>query len=182
MLLDIMMPVKSGYEVCVEVRKHDATLPILFLTAKSAEEDVVLGLGLGADDFIAKPLRIRELLARITTALRRTRGDAAPAPASQHATFAIGKSTIDTRRFLVTAEDGVAQPLTIRELGLLKAFAEHPGEVLSRDWLLDEVWGLDYAGGTRTLDQHIVQVRRKLGEAGDLIETVRGAGYRLRNG
>ena len=181
LLLDIMMPVKSGYEVCVEVRKHDAALPILFLTAKSAEEDVVLGLGLGADDFIAKPLRIRELLARISTALRRTKTESAPAPASHSAAFTIGKSTVDTLRFIVTTEDGVAQPLTVRELGLLKAFAAHHGEVLSRDTLLDEVWGMDYAGGTRTLDQHIVQVRRKLGASGNLIETVRGAGYRLRD-
>lgn len=189
MLLDIMMPVKSGYDVCVDVRRHDRSTPIIFLTAKSSEEDIVLGLGLGADDFIAKPLRIRELLARVATALRRssdagTAKDAAPASEEITAkqldcTFAIGSAVVDERRYLVTAPGNVAQALTIRELGLLKMFAAHRGEVLSRAELLETVWGMDYGGGTRTLDQHIVQIRRKLGEDGVRIETIRGVGYRL---
>ncbi len=177
LILDVMMPGKSGFDVCVEVRRSDPTVPIIFLTAKTSEADVVIGLGLGADDFIPKPFRIRELLARVSAALRRGQLAAATAPSDM---FTIGSARIDARRFLVSTGEPPDQPLTVRELGLLKEFAAHPGEVLSRDTLLDEVWGMDYAGGTRTLDQHIVQVRRKLGPSGDLIETVRGVGYRLR--
>ena len=177
LILDVMMPGKSGFDVCVEVRRSDPTVPIIFLTAKTSEADVVIGLGLGADDFIPKPFRIRELLARVSAALRRGRLAAATAPSD---VFMIGSARIDARRFLVVTDEPPDQPLTIRELGLLKEFAEHPGEVLSRDALLDKVWGVNYAGGTRTLDQHIVQIRRKLGKSGDLIETVRGVGYRLR--
>ena len=177
LVLDVMMPGKSGFDVCVEVRRSDPSVPIIFLTAKTSEADVVIGLGLGADDFIPKPFRIRELLARVSAALRRGRLTATTEPSDM---FTIGSARIDARRFLVSTGEPPDQPLTIRELGLLKEFAAHPGEVLSRDTLLDEVWGMDYAGGTRTLDQHIVQVRRKLGASGDLIETVRGVGYRLR--
>lgn len=179
LLLDVMMPRKSGYDVCVEVRKQDAATPILFLTAKSSEEDVVLGLGLGADDFIAKPFKIRELLARISSALRRSAAPNEKGSAMAGEVFNIGDATIDTRRFIVSSEEG-EQPLTMRELGLLRELAEHPGEVLSRNDIIDSVWGMNYSGGTRTLDQHIVQVRRKLGKkAGGLIETVRSVGYRL---
>jgi DNA-binding response OmpR family regulator len=177
LILDVMMPGKSGFDVCVEVRRSDPTVPIIFLTAKTSEADVVIGLGLGADDFIPKPFRIRELLARVSAALRRGQLAATTAPSD---VFTIGSARIDARRFLVSTGEPPDQPLTVRELGLLKEFAAHPGEVLSRDTLLDEVWGMDYAGGTRTLDQHIVQVRRKLGKSGDLIETIRGVGYRLR--
>lgn len=177
LILDVMMPGKSGFDVCVEVRRSDPTVPIIFLTAKTSEADVVIGLGLGADDFIPKPFRIRELLARVSAALRRGQLAATTAPSD---VFTIGSARIDARRFLVSTGEPPDQPLTVRELGLLKEFAAHPGEVLSRDTLLDEVWGMDYAGGTRTLDQHIVQIRRKLGPSGDLIETVRGVGYRLR--
>ena len=177
LILDVMMPGKSGFDVCVEVRRSDPTVPIIFLTAKTSEADVVIGLGLGADDFIPKPFRIRELLARVSAALRRGQLAATTAPSD---VFTIGTARIDARRFLVSTGEPPDQPLTVRELGLLKEFAAHPGEVLSRDTLLDEVWGMDYAGGTRTLDQHIVQVRRKLGPSGDLIETIRGVGYRLR--
>ena len=177
LILDVMMPGKSGFDVCVEVRRSDPTVPIIFLTAKTSEADVVIGLGLGADDFIPKPFRIRELLARVSAALRRGQLAATTAPSDM---FTIGSARIDARRFLVSTGEPPDQPLTVRELGLLKEFAAHPGEVLSRDNLLDEVWGMDYAGGTRTLDQHIVQVRRKLGPSGNLIETIRGVGYRLR--
>ena len=177
LILDVMMPGKSGFDVCVEVRRSDPTVPIIFLTAKTSEADVVIGLGLGADDFIPKPFRIRELLARVSAALRRGQLAATTAPSD---VFTIGSARIDARRFLVSTGESPDQPLTVRELGLLKEFAAHPGEVLSRDTLLDEVWGMDYAGGTRTLDQHIVQVRRKLGPSGNLIETIRGIGYRFR--
>ncbi len=182
MVLDIMMPVKSGYDVCMEVRRKGDSVPIIFLTAKSSEEDVVLGLGLGADDFIPKPLRIKEFLARIAVLFKWTkRMGSGSSGQSRGDVLTIGTAKIDTKRFLVSVEGQPDQPLTIRELGLLREFAEHPGEVLSRADLLESVWGLEYSGTTRTLDQHVVQVRRKLGPSGDLIETVRGAGYRLRN-
>ena len=178
LLLDVMMPGKSGYDVCTEVRRSDPNVPILFLTAKTSEADCVIGLGLGADDFIAKPFRIRELLARVAAALRRA--NAAPRPSNGDGTFRIGDAFIDANRFLVRVPDEPEQTLTVRELGLLKTFAAHPGQVLTRDALLDAVWGEDYFAASRTLDQHILQIRRKLGASGVRIETIRGAGYRLR--
>ncbi len=130
LLLDVMMPRKSGFDVCAEVRRTDAAVPILFLTAKAGEADQVLGLGLGADDYIAKPFRIRVLLARVAAALRR----AAAAPAAAGAdSFAIGTARIDARRFLLDPGDGSpAQSLSARELGLLRAFASHPTSCSTR--------------------------------------------------
>lgn len=177
LLLDVMMPGKSGYDVCTEVRRSDPHVPIIFLTAKSSESDCVIGLGIGADDFIAKPFRIRELLARVAAAIRRA--NAAPRRPDGVGTFRIGDARIDANRFLIHAPGEPEQALTVRELGLLKVFAAHPGEVLTRDALLDAVWGEDYFAASRTLDQHIVQIRRKLGSSGGRIETIRGAGYRL---
>lgn len=178
LLLDVMMPEKSGYDVCAEVRRSDPTIPILFLTAKTSEADCVIGLGLGADDFIAKPFRMRELLARVAAALRRV--DVATHPSAEN-TFRIGDAIIDANRFLIRTPGEPEQALTVRELGLLKTLAAHPGQVLSRDALLDAVWGKDYFAASRTLDQHILQIRRKLGSSGARIETIRGAGYRLRD-
>lgn len=177
LLLDVMMPGKSGYDVCAEVRRGDPHVPILFLTAKTSEADCVIGLGLGADDFIAKPFRIRELLARVSAALRRA--SATSQTSGGDGTFRIGDATIDAARFLVHAPGEPEQALTVRELGLLKTFAANPGKVLTRDALLDAVWGKDYFAASRTLDQHILQIRRKLGASGVRIETIRGAGYRL---
>ena len=179
MILDVMMPKKSGYDVCAEIRHNDDLLPVMFLTAKSTEEDVLLGLGLGADDFIAKPVRLDVLLARIAVILKWTKR-VGPATA-QSDTFKIGDALIDATRFTVRRNGEPDLSITIRELGLLRTFAAHPGEVLSRDALLDAVWGENYFASSRTLDQHIVQIRRKLGESGNLIETVRGIGYRLQN-
>ena len=178
LILDVMMPKKSGYDVCAEIRRNDDLLPVMFLTAKSTEEDVLLGLGLGADDFIAKPVRLDVLLARIAVILKWTKR-VGPATA-QSDTFKIGDALIDATRFTVRRNDEPDTSLTIHELGLLRTFAAHPGEVLSRDALLDAVWGENYFTSSRTLDQHIVQIRRKLGESGNLIETVRGIGYCLR--
>ena len=174
-VLDVMMPLKSGYDVCREVRSVDADVPILFLTAKAEEEDVVLGLGLGADDFISKPFRMGELLARIAAALRRAAKNGNIRP---EGVFFIGKAKIDVKKFIVEA-DGVSHILTARELDLLRELAAHCGEVVSRADLIDEVWGLDYDGGTRTVDQHVMQVRKKLGSSGDRIESIRGIGYRV---
>ena len=177
-ILDVMMPKKSGYDVCTEIRRNDDLVPVVFLTAKSSEEDVVLGLGLGADDFIAKPVRLNVLLARLAVIMKWTKRTGKTA--AQKDVFAIGDARIDATRFTVSTPGEPDLPLTIREIGLLRTFAAHPGEVLSRDALLDAVWGENYFTSSRTLDQHIVQIRRKLGAAGNLIETVRGTGYRLR--
>jgi len=179
-ILDVMMPKKSGYDVCTEIRRNDDLVPVVFLTAKSSEEDIVLGLGLGADDFIAKPVRLDVLFARLSVIMKWTKRTGTTA--AQKDTFAIGNAQIDATRFTVQTPNETALPLTIRELGLLRTFAAHPGEVLSRDALLDAVWGENYYASSRTLDQHIVQIRRKLGPSGNLIETVRGTGYRLRDG
>ena len=174
-VLDVMMPRKSGYDVCREIRASDADVPILFLTAKAEEEDVVLGLGLGADDFISKPFRMGELLARISAAIRRAAKNGA---VRVDGVFFIGKAKIDAKKFIAEA-DGVSHILTARELDLLKELVAHRGEVVSRADLLDKVWGLDYDGGTRTVDQHILQARKKLGSSGDMIESIRGIGYRV---
>ena len=179
MILDVMMPKKSGYDVCTEIRRNDDLVPVVFLTAKASDEDVVLGLGLGADDFIAKPVRLDVLFARLAVIMKWTKRTDDTAP--QKDIFAIGDAKIDATRFTVSTPGEVDLPLTIRELGLLRTFAAHPGEVLSRDALLDAVWGETYVASSRTLDQHIVQIRRKLGPSGNLIETVRGTGYRLRD-
>ena len=178
LLLDVMMPGKSGYDVCAEVRRTDPHVPILFLTAKTSESDCVIGLGLGADDFIAKPFRIRELLARVSAALRRS--SIAHRQADGDGTFRIGDAIIDANRFLIHVQGEPEQALTVRELGLLKTFAANPGKVMTRDALLDAVWGVDYFAASRTLDQHILQIRRKLGASGAYIETIRGIGYRLK--
>ena len=177
-MLDVMMPRKSGYDVCAEIRRNDDIVPVVFLTAKSSEEDEVLGLGLGADDFIAKPVHLNVLFARLAVIMKWTKRTGSAAP--QKDVFAIGDARIDATRFTVGTPGEMDMPLTIRELGLLRTFAAHPGEVLSRDALLDAVWGENYFASSRTLDQHIVQIRRKLGRSGALIETMRGTGYRLR--
>ena len=176
-LLDIMMPGKSGYDVCREIRATDAATPVIMLTAKGEEIDKVLGLGLGADDYVTKPFGIRELLARVAAALRRAQaveanGGAAPAE------FAFGAVNVDARRYCVHGESGDVA-LSDKELKLLTFFHAHPEEVLSRDALLNAVWGVSYFGSTRTLDQHIAQLRKKLGEPSP-IETVHGVGYRYR--
>ena len=177
-LLDISLADGDGFAVCARAKERG--IPVIFLTASGEENSVVRGLDLGADDYIAKPFRIRVLLARVAAALRRVA--AAPAAAGADS-FAIGTARIDARRFLLDPGDGSpAQSLSARELGLLRAFAAHPGEVLSRDELLNEVWGVDYVGGPRTLDQHVLQIRRKLGPSADRIETVHRAGYRYRAG
>lgn len=177
-LLDIMMPRKSGYEVCREIRAADAATPVIMLTAKGEEIDKVLGLSLGADDYVTKPFGIRELLARVAAVLRRTAAHAV-AEAGPCGTFEFGGLRVDSRRYCIS--DGTTEhALSDRELKLLICFNGHPGEVLSRDKLLNDVWGLEYYGNTRTLDQHIAQLRKKLGDPSP-IETVHGVGYRYVN-
>jgi DNA-binding response OmpR family regulator len=176
-LLDIMLPGKSGYDICKELRRRRLSVLILMLTAKGQEIEKVVGLELGADDYLTKPFGVRELVARIKALLRRA-GAVQPGPA---APFKIGESLIDPKT-LTLSRGTVRERLTARELHLLRIFHESPEQVLSRDRLLSEVWGYKYYGTTRTLDQVIVQLRKKLGESGEpkLLLTVHGIGYRLR--
>lgn len=176
-ILDIMMPKKSGYDVCRAIRSKDLQTPLIMLTAKGEEIDKVLGLGLGADDYITKPFSTRELVARISAVLRRC-AVAVEVPAEVKGVFKIGKAEIDPKRYEVKTKEGV-EPLSDKEMKLLQYFHQHPGEVLSRDALLNAVWGIDYFGNTRTLDQHVALIRKKLGASADAIQTVHGVGYRL---
>jgi DNA-binding response OmpR family regulator len=175
--LDIMMPQVDGFEVCRRVRAKDAQVPILFLSAKGEEVDVVVGLELGADDFVRKPFGKRELLARIRAGLRRSQ-----ARQRERRSFGIGDLTVWPRE-LRAERQGREIQLSPREAGILEVLHEHAGEVVTRDTLLNRCWGLDYFPESRTLDQHIAKLRKTLGddaEAPEIIETVRGAGYRCR--
>ncbi|HEY8932515.1 MAG TPA: response regulator transcription factor [Rariglobus sp.] len=180
-ILDVMMPKASGYDVCRELREGRARTPVLFLTAKGEEIDKVVGLKLGADDYVTKPFGVQELLARVEALLRRSRTttrseDTAGVPPL----FMLGKAQIDRRAFVVSL-GGRTEGITAREMKLAEVFAAHPGEVLTRDALLNAVWGVDYFGTTRTLDQHVAQLRKKIEVVPDtpvFLLTVHGVGYR----
>ena len=176
--LDIMMPGRSGYDLCRKIREKDKTVPLLFISAKAEELDKVLGLELGADDFIVKPFGAREVVARIRAVLRRfERSTAAPEPAGTVWTF--GPWTIDSLTMRATSADRVLD-LTSREVQLLDLFVRHRGRVLSRVRILQLLWGWEEAPRTRTLDQHIAVLRKKLGDKNQsLIQTVQGVGYRF---
>jgi DNA-binding response OmpR family regulator len=179
-VLDVMLPGLTGYDICKELRAKKVATPILMLTAKSQEIDKVVGLDLGADDYVTKPFGVRELLARIQALLRRGRNSDSGGN-DDGASFQIGEATIDPRTFQLTRRKTVEE-LTARELKLLQIFHAHPGEVLSRDRLLNEAWGHSYYGTTRTLDQVIVQLRKKLGDNGGEpkhLLTIHGVGYKL---
>ena len=174
LILDVMMPKMSGLEVCKAIRAFDRTLPILMLTARSKDEDLIAGLGAGADDYVTKPFALNVLLARIAALRRRTdaaecRGDAD-----------LGSFRLDARKMAIVFANGQEALLSAREYALLKLLADHRGEVLRRDDILNRIWGLTFYGNTRTLDQHIALLRRKLGSCSDCIETVRNVGYRLK--
>ncbi len=179
LLLDVMLPGMSGFEICKALREARNLVPILMLTAKGQEIDKVVGLELGADDYVTKPFGVRELLARILALLRRTQPEFNNRSSDE--TFVIGKAVIDPKKFQIRRGKAVDE-LSAKELNLLKLFYDHPGEVLARDNLLTEVWGYHYYGTTRTLDQCIVQLRKKLGDDGHQprhLLTVHGVGYRL---
>jgi DNA-binding response OmpR family regulator len=180
-LLDVMLPGLSGFDVCKTLRKKGINTPILMLTAKSQEIDKVIGLELGADDYLTKPFGVRELIARVHALLRRSGADKTAQQTASEARFKIGRCEIDPTRFQLRCGKNVHE-LTARELKLLQCFHSNAGLVLSRDRLLNEVWGQDYYGTTRTLDQVIVQLRKKLGESADgaaHLITVHGVGYKL---
>jgi DNA-binding response OmpR family regulator len=179
-VLDVMLPGLSGYDVCKQLRSKKISTPILMLTAKGQEIDKVVGLDLGADDYVTKPFGVRELLARIQALLRRAAKPIAEDPVAE-APFQIGPAQIDPKTFQLKRGRQIEE-LTAKELKLLQLFHAHPGEVFSRDRLLNEVWGYNYFGTTRTLDQVVVQLRKKLGDnSGDpkYLLTVHGVGYKL---
>ena len=172
-LLDIMLPGMDGIEILKKIRSTPATvnIPVILASAKGTEYDKVVGLDLGADDYLAKPFGMMEMVSRIRAVLRRC-GSTNEKP------LRLGLLKIDLASHTVTA-DGVRVELTLKEFELLKLFMEHPGRVFSRDQLLERVWSTDYMGETRTVDVHIGTLRTKLGTCGDYIRTVRGVGYRM---
>ncbi len=180
LLLDIMMPEKNGYDVLREIRSKNNQVPVIMLTAKGEEIDKVVGLELGADDYITKPFGIHELLARISAVLRRSSITSQKEIDKEDLKKLFGGHSIDLKRYKLVKDD-VELDLSDREIKLIKIFHNHPGEVLSRDFLLDQVWGINYPGTTRTLDQHIAQLRKKIEDRPaepKVITTVHGIGYR----
>jgi DNA-binding response OmpR family regulator len=179
MILDIMLPGKSGFDICREARAGHFDLPILMLTAKGQEIDKVLGLELGADDYVTKPFGVRELLARVHALLRRTGASPADVAPSAPSRIAFGDVVIDVAA-MRGSRAGEKFDLSSRELKVLAILFRRAGEVVSRNQLLDEVWGIEYFGTTRTLDQVIVRLRQKIenGDARHLL-TVHSVGYRL---
>jgi DNA-binding response OmpR family regulator len=168
-ILDIRLPGIDGFDVARTIRTR-SDVPILMLTARDEEPDRVAGLELGADDYLTKPFSPRELVARMKAVLRRTDGRGA----EEVLTLADVELNRNAREVVV---DGEVVELTTKEFDLLATLLENPGIVVSRDQLLDRVWGMTYPGGTRTVDVHVAQLRRKLGRP-ELIRTVRGAGYK----
>jgi len=178
-VLDVMLPGLSGYEICKQLRARGYRGLVLMLTAKGQEMDKVIGLELGADDYVTKPFGLREFTARVHALLRRDPVDAVPARPAQFGDCALDGRTFELRR----GKKAVA--LSAKELKLFQMFAAHPREVLSRDRLLNDVWGYEYYGTTRTLDQTILQLRKKLADLGadpKQIATVHAVGYRWENG
>jgi two-component system alkaline phosphatase synthesis response regulator PhoP len=174
-LLDIMLPGIDGLEVCRRLKGDRTTsnIPIIMLTARGDEVDKILGLELGADDYITKPFSVRELAARVKSLLRRV----APQQESEPQTLRAGDIMIDITNY-EAFKGGEKLSLTLKEFELLKVLVLSRGKVLTRDFLLDRIWGYEYYGETRTVDVHIRHLRQKLGEE-PYIETVRGVGYRF---
>jgi two-component system alkaline phosphatase synthesis response regulator PhoP len=175
-VLDRMLPGLDGLEVCRAMRADPAlaAIPVIMLTARAEESDRIVGLELGADDYVTKPFSPRELVARVAALLRRTRRP----PAEDH-TLRFGSLVVDLDRHLVTDEERDVK-LTAKEFLLLRYFLEHRGRVLSRDLLLSDVWGYQYTGGTRTVDVHVRRLREKLPVLAHAIETVKQFGYKLK--
>ena len=173
-VLDVMLPEIDGIELLRRM-KADAALreiPVIMATAKGAEYDKIQGLDLGADDYLAKPFGVMELVSRVKAVLRRCR----PQPV---AVLRCGGLVVDEQEHTVTA-DGVRVVLTYKEYQLLRLFLSHPGTAFTRDQLMEQVWGMDFYGESRTVDMHIRTLRQKLGVYGEHIETVRSVGYRWR--
>lgn len=181
-LLDVMLPGQDGLFVCRTLNQQPTTraIPIIMLSAKGEELDKVLGLEMGADDYITKPFSPRELLARIKARLRRQTVD--NQVSDETGKIIVDKLVIDQERFIV-AYNGIKQDLTPKEFELLRYLARNPGKVFTRDFLLEQIWDYDFSGDSRTVDVHIRHIRQKLEqipEAPQFIETVRGVGYRFK--
>ena len=178
-LLDLWLPKKTGIDVCREIRSR-SRVPIIMVTAKSSEIDTVVGLEVGADDYVTKPFRLRELVARVRAALRRGRSDDA-ASVTYGDVIEVGDVRLDAGRHEVSVRgDRVALPL--KEFELLELLLRNPGRVLTRGQLIDRIWGSDYVGDTKTLDVHVKRIRAKIEDdpsAPRLLTTVRGLGYKL---
>jgi DNA-binding response OmpR family regulator len=168
-LLDIGLPGRDGFDVCRDIRAR-SHVPILMLTARDEEPDRIVGLEVGADDYVTKPFSPRELVARMKAILRRSE------PQERRESLTLADVVLDRESRDVTVA-GAPIELTTKEFDLLAFFMANSGIVVSRDLLLDRVWGVEYPGGTRTVDVHVAQLRRKLGRP-DLIRTLRGAGYK----
>ncbi len=174
-VLDLMLPGADGWTVCREVRRQRQT-PIIMLTARTEDIDRILGLELGADDYVTKPYNPRELVARVRAVLRRTNGT--PDAAETTPTLTLGNVTLDPARRTVQVGDAEVA-LRTKEFDLLQHLMENPGIVLTRDRLLSQVWGYDFAGETRTVDVHVAALRKELRGANISLETVWGVGYKL---
>lgn len=175
-LLDIMLPLKNGYEICGDLRKKGINTPVLMLTSKSEEIDKVLGLEIGADDYMTKPFSLKELLARIKALLRR----AQPAESGME-TYTFGKLKMNLKKMEIEKE-GIPLRLSATEYKILQYFVEHEGQVITRDKFLDDVWGYDAFPTTRTVDNYILSLRKKIEDdpsAPEHIVTVHTAGYKF---
>jgi two-component system alkaline phosphatase synthesis response regulator PhoP len=175
-VLDLMLPKLDGLDVCRRLRAADNPVAIIMLTARDEDIDKILGLELGADDYLTKPFNPRELVARVKAILRRSEH---PVP-SQENPFIIGDVTIDPGRREVSIGDRLV-PLRTQEFDLLCVLTQQPGRVFSREQLLEKAWGFDFYGQTRTVDVHIAQLRKKLAASSLTIETVTGIGYKLKS-
>ncbi|MDQ6418373.1 response regulator transcription factor [Paenibacillus sp. LHD-117] len=179
-ILDIMLPGMNGFEVLSRLRQHGVRTPVIILTARNAEEEVVQGLKHGADDYITKPFGVAELLARVSAVLRRTQQDE-PAPVvSNEKVITVGELSIYPEKYEVVV-NGEPIPLRPKEFEVLLYLVQRPGMVITRDDLMNVVWGFDYIGGQRTVDVHVSSLRKKLelGQQSVQIESIRGVGYKL---
>ena len=175
-LLDIMLPGEDGISLLKQLKASVKTrdIPVIMMTAKGTEYDKVKGLDLGADDYVTKPFGMMELVSRVKAVLRRSRKSAVNAEDK----IALGHIIMDVKKHEVSS-DGKVIALTLKEFELLKRMMKNPDIVLTRDQLLEDIWGYDFDGETRTVDVHVRTLRQKLGDAGEQIQTVRGVGYRI---
>lgn len=173
-ILDIMLPGEDGISILKKLRKGAETsdIPVIMATARGTEYDRVIGLDLGADDYLAKPFGMMEMVSRVRAVLRRA------APKEVSGLLRVGRLTMNTGEHTVFADKDRIE-LTLKEYEMLRLFMKSPGRVFTRDQLLEQIWDTDYAGETRTVDVHIGTLRTKLGSCGDYIRTVRGVGYRM---